>query len=71
MPRGQKKDGGNGKDQAQKQPMNVILLKKEVDLEWVFYYWLSAYTHTSIAFLTKQISILKLIENVTWILSKF
>ena len=33
MPRGQKKDGGNGKDQAQKQPMNVILLKKEVDLE--------------------------------------
>lgn len=31
MPRGQKKEAG-GKD-GSKQPMNVILLKKEVDLE--------------------------------------
>lgn len=32
-PRGSKKEAANGKDQGSKQPMNVILLKKEVDLE--------------------------------------
>ena len=32
MPRGQKKEAGGSKD-GSKQPMNVILLKKEVDLE--------------------------------------